>query len=118
MYKKSHGFSLVELIVAIAILGIIVTVAVPRLTGFKSMVEERVCDINQKTVERVYNIFLLENDVDGENAFNQFHVENFDEVCPTGGVISYEDGKVKCSVHGGGSESDEGESPGDEVPWL
>lgn len=39
-------------------------------------------------------------------------------VCPAGGVISYEDEKVKCSVHEDGSESDEDESPGDEVPWL
>lgn len=34
--KKSDGYTLVELIVVIAVLGIIAAVAVPRLMGFRS----------------------------------------------------------------------------------
>lgn len=60
MDEKSNGFTLVEVIVVIAILGIIAAIAVPRLTGFKSIAEERVCASNRKTAERSYNIFLLE----------------------------------------------------------
>ncbi len=115
MNKKSDGFTLIELIVVIAILGILVAIAVPRLVGFTSMTKEKVCAANRKTVERLYNTFLLENE-HGESTFNQFLIENFDEVCPVGAVISYFDGEVKCSVHD--DESDEEESPGEEVPWL
>lgn len=118
MDKKSGGFTLVELIVVVAILGIIAAVAVPRLSGFRSKVEESVCAANRKTVERMYSAFLLENDIDGISAFDQFLIENFKVVCPAGGVISYEDGNVKCGVHEDGSEGDEDEPPGDEVPWL
>ena len=64
MDKKSDGFTLVELIVVIAILGIIAAISVPILFGFKSMAEERVCASNRKTVERMYSAFLLENDID------------------------------------------------------
>ena len=117
MYKKSGGFTLVELIVVIAILGIIAAVAVPRLAGFKSKAEESVCAANRKTVERLYSTFLLENE-HGESTFNQFLIENFDEVCTVSGVISYVDGKIKCSLHEDASKSDEGEPPEDEVPWL
>lgn len=117
MDKKSDGFTLVELIVVIAILGIIATIAVPRLFGFKSIAEERACHANRKTVERMYSVFLVGNDHE-ESVFNQFLIENFDEICPTGGVISYEDGKVKCSVHGSWSEGEEDKEPGEEVPWL
>jgi hypothetical protein len=67
----------------------------------------------------MYSVFLVENDIDHENSlFNQFIIDNFDEICPDGCVISYEDEKVKCSVHGDGSESDEDKPPEDEVPWL
>ena len=108
-----------ELIVVIAILGILAAVAVPRITGFKSMAEKRACDANRKTVERMYSAFLVEKDIDyGDSWFNQFLIDKFDEVCPAGGVISYEDGKVKCSIHGSGSEGEEEEGPGEEVPWL
>ena len=66
----------------------------------ESMAEERVCDANRKAVERMYSAFLVENDIDHvDSIFNQFLIDNFDEVCPASGVISYEYGKVKCSVH-------------------
>lgn len=66
----------------------------------ESMAEERVCDANLKTVERMYSAFLVENDIDHvDSIFNQFLIDNFDEICPASGVISYEYGKVKCSVH-------------------
>ena len=66
----------------------------------ESMAEERVCDANRKAVERMYSAFLVENDIDHvDSIFNQFLIDNFDEICPASGVISYEDGKLKCSVH-------------------
>lgn len=117
MHKKSGGFTLVEMIVVIAILGIIAAIAVPRLFGFKSMAEERVCNSNRKIVERMYTLFMVENEHE-ESVFNQFLLDNFDKICPASGVISYENGKVKCSVHGSESEGKEEEEPGEEVPWL
>lgn len=118
MNKRTSGFTLIEVVVVIAILGIVAGIAAPRWIGYKRLAEERVCEANRNIVERLYTAFLLENDhVDSD--FNQFLIENFDEVCPAGGVISYGDGKVKCSLHEDVSEDEETEEPsGDEVPWL
>lgn len=89
-------------------------IAVPRLTEFKGMAEESVCTVNLKTVERMYTAFLIANDIEHTySIFNKFITENFDEICPASGYVSYEDGKVKCSVHELGSEDEK-----DEVPWL
>lgn len=116
--KKANGFTIIELIIVISILGVIDAIAIPRLTVFKNLAEEKVCNANRKTVEKAYKAFFLDKDVDSESAFNQFLNENFDDICPVDGVISHEDGIVKCSVHEDVSKSDRSEPPGDEVPWL
>lgn len=119
IYKNSYGYTLIELIIVLAILGTIVAVAVPTLAGFRSRAEENICVANLKTVERMYTAFLVENNVDHEDSiFDQFHINHFDEVCPLGGIIIYENGIVKCSVHGNEGQQPEEESPGGEVPWL
>lgn len=118
MFKfDNKGFSLVELIVVIAILGIIIAIAVPRLVGYRSLAMERVCESNRDTALRLYEVFL-QNENRGESSFNRFMIENFDKICPSGGVITYEEGKVKCSLHKDTSDNDVEEPPGDEVPWL
>ena len=117
MDKESNGFTLVEVIVVIAIIGIIAAIAGSILTDFKRMAEERVCVSNCKTAKRSYDIFMLENEY-SDSVFNRFLIENIDEICPVSGVISYEDGKVMRSVHHDGSDHGEDDPPGEEVPWL
>lgn len=119
--RRELGFALVELIVVVAILGILVAIAIPRLSGFSSLAEERVCVANRKAVERVYSGFLVENDLDHtELLFDQFLISRFDSVCPAGGTIYYSDSVVDCDVHGRGEIPEvttEEETTG-EVPWL
>jgi hypothetical protein len=65
----------------------------------------------------MYSVFLLKNDLYDESTFEKFLNENFNEVCPAGGVITCEDGNVNCSLHQDATDNKE-QPPRDEVPWL
>lgn len=119
MENKTKGFVLVELIVVIVIIGILASIALPRFLGFRDASEESVCESNRKTAERLYRAYLHENDLLEEDSallFTTFLNENFDEICPSGGEIQYEDGEVRCSKHP--DAADKVEEPSEEVPWL
>lgn len=118
--RRGQGFTLVEVIVVV-ILGILVAIIIPRLSGFSSLAEERVCVANRKVVERVYSGYLVENDLGhSELLFDQFLISRFDSVCPAGGNIYYSDGFIDCDVHEGGEipEVTTEEETTREVPWL
>lgn len=112
MYVK--GFTLIELVVVIAILGILISVSMPNYLGFIDLAQLRVCMANRDSVEKVYLSFIKENN-HIETDFGKFINENFDEVCPSGGVISYVDEKVRCSLHIDDGSDDQ---PDEEVPWM
>ncbi len=58
------------------------------------MAEENVCIMNRTTVKRIYTASLFNNDPE-DSTFDQFLIENFDEVCSVGDVSTYEEGKIK-----------------------
>lgn len=118
MYEGSKGFTLIELIIVIAILGIITAIVAPKFSGCKSLSEERACDANRNMVKRLYSAYILENEHNDSIVFNLFLIENinFDLVCPAGGIITYEGGKIQCSIHE--DVSNDGADDSDEVPWL
>ncbi|MFT9494813.1 competence type IV pilus major pilin ComGC [Anaerosolibacter sp.] len=55
--KSKKGFTLIELIVVIAILGILATVAVPRLNGFQATARHRANDANLQTIQNAVRVF-------------------------------------------------------------
>ena len=81
--------------------------------------EEEVCEANSSELERFYERGLVLNGLDHKpELFGQTLLEFGEEVCPDGGVISYLDGDVDCSVHSDSEISEDEEDDNGDVPFL
>ena len=120
MKIHNDGFTLIEVIVAMAILTILVSIAVPLYKVHIERANQVVCNANCVQLERMYHAYLLmENKEHTNYVFDEF-LQNYKEnICPVNGDIKYEKDKLRCILH---SEDEATGNEGDEddgsVPFL
>lgn len=118
---NNKGFTLIEVMAVITIIGILAAIAVLSVTGIIEKSKEDVCDVNTLRVEKMYEMQLTLNSIEHSDViFSQHLLEYGDDICPDDGVFSYVDGEVQCSVHsnGDGEVEDEEEVGSGGVPFL
>ncbi len=113
-HGTNKGFTLMELLIAVAIIAVLVGVAVPVISGRVDRANEATCAANRRSLyaKVVYDHML--NDRPYQEAFDEF--VGGAEKCPCGGAFSWEDsgnaGRIVCDYHdGGGSGSGSGSGP-------
>lgn len=122
--KVISGFTLIEVIVVIAILGMLAGIAAPRFSGYVQHAKQAVCASNLGTVDRFYVAKIEMDELEHTDlVFEAFLMDYEDDLCPLGGTYSYVDGQVTCSIHDegesdGDGESDDGGGDDGEVPYL
>lgn len=116
--KEVVGFSLVEVMAAVVVSGILVMIAVLAFTGQTEKARAEMCMVNRATVEKHYELHLDVGEQDhSKMLFSEFLLKFDGFLCPEDGIFSYTSrtgSEVICSVH---SETEELET-GDGVPWL
>jgi len=109
--KKKNGFSLIELIVVIAIIAVIFAIAIPLILSYLEKSKESVCLEDRKTAERMYSFYVANGGLYNPNntTGTQFLVDakllKSNIVCKSGGVLTWginDNGNaiIVCSVHG------------------
>ncbi len=98
--KGQQGFTLVEVMIVLVIIGIIAAIAVPKLTGFTVQAKEQACKANIKAIETAVAAYSAAHD----GGFPQELADLGDYFaetpqCPLSGTYSIDkdSGLVTCS---------------------
>jgi prepilin-type N-terminal cleavage/methylation domain-containing protein len=113
---KSNGFSLIELVCVICIVGILSAITISCVHSYLETVRCEVCMTKCLQVEKMYDAWLVLRKQEHTNAlFFTYVNEHCGKICPAGGDITYRRGKVKCLIHH--IEQDDTDDDGS-VPYL
>jgi len=105
---------MIELIIVISIIIILAFIVLPNYLSYRDSVKATACNISCKELQKSYDIYLISEDINHtDSLFNNYLNDYNQQICPKDGIISYDNGKVRCTIHDVKEEND-----GDDVPYI
>ncbi len=107
--KRKAGFTLVEIIVVLAIIAVLLAITVPAIAGYIEQAKKTGCEGNRNYVMKYYDAYLEVHSLDNnETSFASYVTDTYgndwDDGCPDDGeytFIGYGDhAYIECSIHG------------------
>ena len=106
----NKGFTLVELAISVAIIGVLAAIAIPALFNARQKANAETCRANRSTLERAEQLFIADHQRHTDTIAELNAAGYYDYVtCPKGGTffwVEFEEGSdqyqslMGCSVHG------------------
>ena len=102
--NNEKGFSLVELMVVVVIIGVLVAIAIPVYNITTDRAEKGACHANQRMIEgaasqHAMNEGISIDEVDNIEALDEYFI-NGRPTCPSGGEYVIENGRASCDAPG------------------
>ena len=104
MLRNQRGFTLVELMIVIVIIGVLAAIAVPAYSSYVSKAQERTCEANRRMISTAAGIYYIEHNNEYATDINNLknYLDNFDSLkCPACGEyeLVQDSFDVTCSKH-------------------